>query len=90
MLRTTPRPWNSDPGRGAALRVVQSGEVSPLFTTDETVEMQLLQLPPPQITLVREQEATAELSPVRSRTSQPEGCFTQRSIRSQSPLTVVS
>jgi len=37
--------------------------------------------------MVREHAVTAGLSPKRIRTSQLEGCFYQRSIRHQSPLT---
>jgi hypothetical protein len=78
-----PVPGTLIPRTAAALRVVQWREVSHLFTTGETFSSLCTK-----ITLVREQAATAELSPTRIRTSQPEGCFTQRSIRSQSPLTV--
>jgi hypothetical protein len=80
-----PVPGTLIPGRAAALRVVQWREVSLLFTTGETLSTLCIK-----ITSVREQATTARLSPKRIRTSQPEGCFTQRSIRSQSPLTVVS
>ena len=60
------------------------------FTTGETFSAKRARAPAPHGKMVREQAATAGLAPMRVRTSQPEGCFAQRSIRVQSPLTVIN